>query len=261
MRSAIFTGTVFHRRLRPRSHSLRYSVFSLLIDLDEIPSLSRRLKLLRFNRGGVLSFRESDHGSRGEISLRDWVERRLEANGISLKGGRIAVLAYPRMFGYVFNPLSVFFCYATDNSLAAILYEVANTYGERHSYVIAVEGTNGRVDQSTDKAFYVSPFLPMEGQYRFQIEPPGDRVGVSVNLHDGEGLLLAASFVGDRKPLTDARLLALLFRYPLMTLKVMGAIHWEALKLWRKGIRFRPHTPAAPQETETPPAATTRRAA
>ena len=260
MRSAIYTGSVFHRRTRPRSHRLRYSVFSLLIDLDEVPVLSRRLRLLRFDRGGLLAFRESDHGSRGEIGLRDWVERRLAAAGIPLTGGRIAVLAYPRMFGYVFNPLSVFFCYGADDTLAAILYEVANTYGERHSYVIAADHAGGRIDQRADKAFFVSPFLPMEGQYRFHIEPPGDRVAISVNLHDDEGLLLAASFTGDRKPLTDARLLALLFRYPLMTLKVMGAIHWEALKLWRKGIRFRPHTSPPAEKIATPPA-TTRRAA
>jgi len=243
MNSALYTGAVFHRRIRPKEHKLRYRVFSLLIDLAEIPELSKRLKLLRFNRRGLFSFRESDHGD-GETPLRDWVERQLAEAGLAISGGRIAVLAYPRMLGYVFNPLSVFFCYDHNHRLAAILYEVANTYSERHTYVIPVENA-AAIRQSAEKVFYVSPFLPVEGRYEFAIEPPENAVGISIRLVDREGLLLAASFRGDRKPLTDRTLAAAFLRYPLMTLKVIAGIHWEALKLWRKGIPFRRHASAA----------------
>ena len=205
--------------------------------------MSKRLKLLRLNRGGLFSFHEKDHGDGGATPLRDWVERHLAKAGMPIVG-RIAVLAYPRVLGYDFNPLSVFFCDDRDDRLMAILYEVANTYSERHTYVIPVED-DATVRQTADKVFYVSPFLPVAGQYEFSIEPPEDEVGVSINLRDTDGLLLTAAFHGDRKPLTDVTLAGVFFRYPLMTLKVMAGIHWEALKLWRKGIRFRKHTPMA----------------
>lgn len=248
MSSGIYSGRVTHTRLRPKQHRLNYGVFSLLIDLDEIPSLARRLRLLRFDRAGILSFRQSDHGEGAAVDLRSWVERKLAEAGIP-GGGRIEILAYPRMFGYVFNPLSVFFCYTPDGRLTAILYEVANTYSERHTYVIPAEETAlpGRgkvVRQSADKVFYVSPFLPTAGRYRFRIRPPGNEVGVGITLEDEDGVLLTAAFHGKRQPLTDGRLLRVLLTYPLMTIKVMAGIHWEALKLWRKGIRFRKHLPA-----------------
>ncbi len=245
MRSAIYTGQVYHRRVRPKAHKLRYRVFSLLIDLDEISELTKRLKLLRFNRGGVLSFRESDHGDGKAGALRRWVDDRLAEAGIPIDGGRVAVLAYPRMFGYVFNPLSVFFCYGASGELAAILYEVANTYGERHTYVIPVGDREATVRQSADKVFYVSPFLPQSGRYRFDIRPPDEAVSIAINLADADGSLLTAVFRGERKPLTDGALVRCLLRYPLMTLKIIGGIHWEALKLWRKGFTFNRHVPAA----------------
>lgn len=249
MNSGIYAGRVTHARVRPKRHRLNYGVFSLLLDLDEIPALSQRLRLLRFDRGGVLSFRQADHGEGVANGLRSWVDGKLAEAGIEIGDGRIEILAYPRMFGYVFNPLSVFFCYRPDGALAAILYEVANTYAERHTYVIPATGdahaaAAGIVRQSADKVFYVSPFLPTAGRYRFRIRPPGEEIGVGITLEDEEGVLLTAAFHGSRRPLTDGRLLRALAAYPLMTLKVIAGIHWEALKLWRKGVRFRAHRPA-----------------
>ncbi len=246
MRSALYRGIVVHQRVRPKAHRLRYRVFSLLVDLDELPELSTRLRLMGIDRGGVFSFRQSDHGARaGGEGLRPWVDARLAEAGIAIPGGRVEVLCYPRMFGYVFNPLSVFFCRDADGSLAAILYEVGNTHGETHTYVIpAAPDRSGVVRQSADKLFYVSPFLPVGGRYRFRIDPPGSEVGLVIGVDDTEGPLLTASFNGKRTELTDGALLKALFAYPLMTLKIIAGIHWEALKIWRKGIAYLHHRPA-----------------
>lgn len=245
MNSALYMGTVIHQRTRPKAHRLRYRVFCLLADLDELPELGQRLKLFGHNARGLFSFHDRDHGDGEGAGLRAWVDAKLAESGMSIDGGRVTVLSYPRMFGYVFNPLSVFFCYRADGTLEAILYEVANTYSERHTYVIpAPAPDHGVVKQSADKVFYVSPFLPVSGRYRFRIAAPGEEVGVTITLDDEEGPMLTAAFHGKRRALTDGSLLRAFFAYPLMTLKVMAGIHWEALKLWRKGFKFRKHAPA-----------------
>jgi hypothetical protein len=235
MRSALYTGTVMHERLRPRRHRLQYRVFCLLLDLDELPALTGRFRLLGINRPGILGFREADHGD-GATPLKDWAGRLLADAGIAWDGGRIELLCYARMFGYVFNPLSVYFCHNTAGELAAILYEVHNTHGERHTYVLPAEGSGRQVRHAAKKQFFVSPFMPMDCTYRFRIRPPDQRVGVSILEDDAEGLLLAAAFAGRRQELSDAALRRVLLSYPLMTLKVVAGIHWEALKLLAKGM-------------------------
>ncbi len=182
----------------------------------------------------MFSFHDSDHGD-GKGQLRDWVAAQLGAAGIALAAPKISLLCYPRIFGYVFNPLSVYFC-ADGDALRAILYEVHNTFGERRTYVIAVAPGAAAVEQSCAKELYVSPFVPMDCLYRFHIEPPADRVMVRIDENDAEGLLLTASFAGARRALTDGALLKALVAYPLMTLKVTAAIHWEAAKLFFKGV-------------------------
>jgi len=234
MISALYAGKVFHTRLRPRRHKLAYRVFSLLLDLDEVDTLSRTLKLFGHNSAAVFAFNDSDHGN-GDGDLRGWVTAQLGAAGVVLAAPRITLLCYPRIFGYVFNPLTVWFCHEGDE-LRAILYEVHNTFHERRTYVIRVAPGATAIDQSCSKQMYVSPFVPMECAYDFHIEPPGERVVVAIDETDAQGLLLKASFAGTRQPLTDATLLRALFAYPLMTLKVTAAIHWEALKLWAKGV-------------------------
>ncbi|MEP7239439.1 MAG: DUF1365 family protein [Devosia sp.] len=245
MNSTLYAGTVMHARLRPRRHKLKYRVFSLLLDLDEIGGLSRSLRLFGHNRPALFSFHDRDHGDGSGNDPRGWVTAQLEAAGVTLNDPHIEVLCYPRILGYVFNPLTVWFC-RDGEVLRAILYEVHNTYGERHTYVIPVPAdATGVVEQRAGKDMYVSPFMPMTCSYGFRITPPGERVVVAIDETDAEGLLLTASFAGMRQPLTDATLLRAFLAYPLMTLKVTGAIHWEALKLWLKGVPVFRHRPAA----------------
>ena len=244
--SAIYRGAVVHDRRRPKRHRLRYRVFSLLLDLDELPALDRRSRLFAYNRWAPLAFYDADHGSTTGAPLRPWVEARLTEAGLAPDGGPIRLLCYPRVFGYVFNPLSVYFCYRRDGALAAILYEVCNTFRERHTYVIPVAASDRAViRQRCAKALYVSPFIGMEAQYKFRIIPPADGVNVVIRQEDAEGLLLAASFHGTRMPMTDRSLLRCLAAFPLLTLKIIAAIHWEALRLWLKGFRVFPHKSAA----------------
>lgn len=243
--SALYVGEVVHARRRPRRHRLRYRVFSLLLDLDELPVLDRSLRLFGYNRRALFSFRDTDHGDGRVGALHGWVVRQLVEAGVDVSGIRIRLLCYPRMFGYVFNPLTVYFCHAPDGAVRAVLYEVCNTFRERHTYVIpAPDGGSGAIRQSCPKKLYVSPFVPMDCHYDFFIEPPDRRVLVAIHESDGDGPLLTAMFCGEHETLSDRRLLAMLFRYPLMTLKVMAGIHWEALRLWIKGVPVHRHRPA-----------------
>jgi DUF1365 family protein len=245
LHSAIYAGHVVHSRLRPRKHKLRYRVFCLLLDLDELPVLAKLTKLFGVNTGGVFSFWEKDHGDGRTGGLRDWAEAQLAAAGIDMGRPTIRMLCYPRMFGYVFNPLTVYFCSDATGAMRAILYEVCNTFGERHTYVIPAGEDGGVVEHSCTKQLYVSPFMPMDCDYHFHIAPPDQRVLVSINETDAEGLLLRAAFFGQRQELSGKALFKALLTYPLMTVKIISAIHWEALKLWRKGVPLFRHQLAA----------------
>ncbi len=242
-RSAIYEGHVVHQRLAPRRHRLRYGLFQILFDIDELPDLDRRLRWFSHNRLNVFSVFDRDHGDGRAGPLRDYVEATLAAAGVDIVGGRIELLCMPRMFGHVFNPISIYWCHRADGGLAAMLYEVSNTFGQRHSYLIPVrpDDTGGALRQSCDKALHVSPFMDMAMTYDFAITTPGETISTSVNGRTRDGApMITANFSGDRHALTDARLLRALAMYPLMTLKVVVAIHWEALKLLAKGLKLRP---------------------
>lgn len=239
-RSALYAGHVVHARHRPHAHKMRYRVFSLLLDLDELPLLDKGLRLFGYNRRALMSFHDRDHGIGETGGLKRWVARHLDGANVGVAEDRLRVdmLCYPRMFGYVFNPLTVYFCHdrGDDDRLVAILYEVCNTFHERHTYIIpAQSGEDGTVSHACAKEMYVSPFVPMNCTYEFRIRPPTDTVLVSINEKDGQGDLLFASFAGKRSTLGGNALMKALLSYPLMTLKIMGAIHWEALLLWAKG--------------------------
>lgn len=237
-----------HRRLRPRVHRFTYRVFSLLIELDELPRLDRVLRLFRWNRWGLFSFHDRDHGPSGG-DLRGWLDGLLAGAGIA-PGGAKRVLCYPRILGHVFNPLSVWFCDDEAGVLKAIIYEVHNTYDEGHAYVFPVSGEDSALArQECAKDFYVSPFLSKDCRYHFRIAPPGEKVAVAIQESEGGDTILNASFSGTRRALTDGALLRLFLRYPLMTLKVVAAIHFEAVRLMLKGVRRHAHAPLAEAAT------------
>ena len=251
--SCLYFGRVTHKRLIPFRHRLDFRVFSLFIDLDELPSLSRRLRLFSHNRWNLFSFLDRDHAAGDGSALRPWIEGYLGEAGIDLEGGAIRLLCFPRLLGYVFNPLTIWFCYHRNGSLAALLYEVRNTFGEKHGYLLPVDTIrkpDEPIRQSCDKAFYVSPFIDMVGTYHFRIAEPDERLAVLIRQWTPEGELLVAAQNGRRRPLDDATLLRAFLAYPLMTLKVIAGIHWHALKLWRKGAKLQPR-PEAPARAVT----------
>lgn len=248
--SALYSGRVVHHRHRPRQHRFEYRVFSLLLDLDELDRLDRRLRWFGHNRFALFSLHDRDHGSGDDGSdLRSYVRARLDEAGLGEVDGPVRLLCYPRMLGYVFNPLSVYYCARRDGSLGAMIYEVNNAHDERHSYVIPVarSGRKRTIRQTCDKDFYVSPFMPMDCRYRFHIEPPradpGSRLTLFIHQTHREQRMLDAWFVGTRQPLTDRTLLRAALAVPLLTLRVTGGILWQALRLWRKGLPIQPRTP------------------
>lgn len=251
MQTAIYVGTVTHRRLKPREHAFRYRAYWLAFDLDELPELNQTLRWFSYNGRNLFSFHDADHGDGSQTPLRAQIECHLARSGIDLGGGAIRVLCMPRVLGFVFNPLSVHFCHDASGRIRAIVYQVHNTFRQRHSYLICASPTNsiddGGVEQACAKRFYVSPFMPMDMHYRFKVIPPGENVAVTVCGDDTDGPLIVASLWGRRRALTDAALLRLFFTLPLITMKTVAAIHWEALRLWLKGLRLvpRPAPPAA----------------
>ena len=250
LRSGVYSGTVFHRRLRPRVHALRYRIFMLLIDLDEWDAVVGRLRWLGAGRFGLMTLRQKDHGDGSPTPLKTQVSRRLRDAGLPV-GGRIQLLTLPRILGYAFNPLSVYFCHDADGRLAAIQYEVSNTFGGRHSYLMPVGAASGPVRQAVGKAFHVSPFMDMDLTYRFDVDPPASRdqetARVSIAVEDANGPMLFTGFSGVRAEITDANLRRAWLSHPLLTLKVIAGIHWEAIRLLLKGLRLRDGvTPAHP---------------
>jgi DUF1365 family protein len=251
--SGLYCGLVTHARTRPRPHRLAYRIFMLLIDLDEAAALPRRVKTLGIGRLNLFGFDEARHGDGSGQPLKAQIEATLAQAGLA-HGGPVRVLAMPQILGRAFNPLAVVFCHQTDGTLSAILYEVSNTFGERHAYLIpAPDGP--QAERRIRKDFYVSPFMDMDLSYRFHIRRPEARVKVVVDAHDADGLVLAASFAGERAELTDANLLKAWLTHPWMTVGVLAAIHLEALKIWLKGEKVRVRAPEPGRRVTVAPAA------
>ncbi len=238
MTSSIYNGTVIHKRFKPKEHFFKYSVFSLLIDLSELKELDKKIKFFSFNKFNLVSFYEKDHGHRDGSSLVEWVKKNLDENDINSRDIKIKILCYPRIFGYVFNPLSVFFIYNLNDKLISILYEVKNTFGEQHTYIFKVEDNANLFQHNCSKKFHVSPFIEMNCSYFFRILKPGDKMSVIIDQYQIDEKILYASQDGKRVDFTSKELLKSYLKHPLMTFKIISAIHYEAFKLWTKGIKF-----------------------
>jgi DUF1365 family protein len=242
----LYVGQTTHVRFKPQPHKFRYAVFELLIDIDRLADAFRGLRTMGVGRFGLFSFAERDHGARDGRPLRAWVEAQLAAAKVSATAAQIRLLCFPRILGFVFNPLSIFFVYDSGHRLEAVIYEVNNTFGQTHAYVTPAEG-EGDQRQEVDKAFFVSPFYGVEGGYRFRLSPPGKSFDLVICKQVGGETDFVATLSAQRRALTDGALMRLFFAMPLMTLGVVVAIHWEALQLWLKGAHFhsRPRGPRA----------------
>ncbi len=250
-RSALYVGHVMHHRLRPTAHRLRYRLFSLLLDLDEIDALTARLRWFSRGRFNVMAFYDRDYGDGGTRPLRAQAEALLAEAGLP-HGGPIQLLTMPRLFGFAFNPLSVWFCHDRAGVLSAMIYEVNNTFGERHSYVLrASTEATGQVRHDATKRFHVSPFLPMAMTYAFRVRPPADKLEVAITASDDEGPVLFALHRAKRMALSDAALARVAMTHPLLTLKVVAGIGWEALRLWLKRVPVHHHPGTAPASPVT----------
>ena len=236
--SSIYNGSVILKRFKPKKHFFKYKVFSLFLDLSELKELNNKLNFFSLNKFNLISFYEKDHGERDGSSILDWVKNNLRSNNISTDNIKVKLLCYPRILGYVFNPLSIFFVYDNDENLISILYEVKNTFGEQHTYVFKIEGENKLIQNNCSKKFHVSPFIEMDCNYFFKILNPGDKLSVIIDQYDQEGKILFASQDGIRSDLTNKNLMNSYLKHPLMTFKIISAIHFEAFKLWIKGIKF-----------------------
>tara|TARA_Y100000992_G_C21260419_1_gene490980 strand:+ start:515 stop:1282 length:768 start_codon:yes stop_codon:yes gene_type:complete len=235
--SKIYTGKVIHKRFKPKEHYFKYNVFSLLIDLNELEEINKYIKFFSYNKFNIISFYDKDHGDRDGSSIKLWVKKNLRNIGIITEDISIKLLCYPRIFGYVFNPLSTYFIYNKHSELISIFYEVKNTFGEQHTYIFKAHDEK-TVQNKCKKKFYVSPFIEMDCEYHFKTLNPREQLSVVINQNDKDGKLLFASQDGISKDFNNKNLILSYLTHPLMTFKIIGAIHYEAFKLWAKRIKL-----------------------
>jgi DUF1365 family protein len=207
------------------------------MDLNEISEVEKKINFFSYNKFNILSFYDIDHGPRDGSSLTLWVKKILSKKKIKIDGGKIRLLCFPRFFGYVFNPLSIFYCYDKNSLLKAILYEVKNTFNEQHTYVFRSKSSSNSIFHKCNKKFYVSPFIEMKTFYNFRLSKPKSNIDILIKQADSKGPLLIARQVGKRINLNSKNLLYQFLKHPLMSFKVIIAIHFEAFRLWAKGVK------------------------
>lgn len=257
----LYVGEVMHRRSRPKAYEFVYRVFNIVLDIDRLAEPARRCRLFSHNRFNLFSFRDCDHGPRDGSSLRQWIDAQLNAAGLGHAGATVRLLCMPRVLGYGFDPLSIWYCHDAAGDLRAILYQVKNTFGDQHGYLLPVGEIAGGSDQKPaapsdhefDKIFHVSPLIAMDARYRIRTASPDDSLAVLIRESDAEGEFLVATLTGDRRAMTDGALIRQFLRVPFMTLKVIVAIHWQAIRLMLRGVKYtnRPEPPA--EGVSTPP--------
>ena len=238
--SGLYSGYVVHRRLAPARHILKYRIFSLFVVLEKIEELSQKSWLLSINKFNIVSFYHKDYGD-GSRQLDQYVINEVKAHIPEIDINKIYLLTMPRILGYVFNPLSIYFCYDAQASLRAILYEVSNTFGQRHNYIFDVNEINGQIHtHECSKAFYVSPFLEMDLRYNFTISDPTQTFALTIQALKQSDVIMNAVQCMTFSELSNRNLARVLFLIPFMTIKVIAGIHFEALQLWLKGVSLVP---------------------
>ncbi|MFK7892134.1 MAG: DUF1365 domain-containing protein [Granulosicoccus sp.] len=270
-RSCLYAGTVYHKRFKPRVHVLKYSVFSVFLDLAEIKQFDKKIWFFSHNRFNLVSFHDRDFGESPTEGLSEYIGRKLSDAGIQTSPERILLSCYPKILGFVFNPLSIFYCLDKNDQCFAIVHEVHNTFGERHAYVLpashdtaaseqtvpqahaedsdqlACQSENiprgAWVEQQAKKELFVSPFAHMGMNYRFRLNIPEEQQVIIIRASDESGLVIAASYTASRMPFNSTQLARFFIKIPLLTLKVVVGIHWEAVRLWLKGVPLFKHQP------------------
>ena len=246
MDAGLYFGRVMHKRFTPKPHSFSYRVFTLFANIDDLPEMANKNRFFGVNRFNILSFYEKDYGdasSSKNLPLKERLQSLLSQNNIEVpKGFKVWVLTYPRILGFSFNPITVFYCYCEKGKQIAVIYEVRNTFGERHNYIFKADPVLGLKEKHfANKVFHVSPFFDRKGTYQFTLKEPKEKVAVTIDYcHKGQKRL-KASFVGKHIPFTDKAILSLTSKMPFMTLKVVAGILFEALILWVKGMKIYTH--------------------
>ena len=249
----LLTGQVMHERLRPKHHRFTYPVFCVRCDLDGLASLDSGW--FGVDHWGPLSLYQRDHGPRNGSDLATWMRAQLSAAGIEAADGKIWLQAFPRVFGYAFNPVSFWFCHGRDGQLRALLAEVRNTFGDHHSYLLSAAGNvpiTAETELKCRKVLHVSPFCRVEGSYEFRVRETPNSALVSIDYHDVDGLLIRTALGGRLKALTRSTALAALIRQPLLTVGVVARIHWQALRLALKKAPFYGKHPAPSRTADAP---------
>jgi hypothetical protein len=237
--ACLYAGEVMHQRFFDARYRFRYRVFSLLLDIDQIDRVVASSWLFSRNRFNLLSFHDTDHLPEGQRDLRGWAESVLHQAGIDGSSLNIRLLCFPRVLGWVFNPLSLWYCESAEGKPVAVIAEVRNTFGERHCYLLRPRDTSAwPLRQYHAKDFHVSPFIQMDAGYDFRLSRPDERLRIVIREYQDQRLMLVATQTGTRLPFRSGALVRQTLRVPLQTLKVLAAIHWQALKIWLQGARF-----------------------
>jgi DUF1365 family protein len=249
--SRLYTGFVAHARTRPKKNSFRYGVYFLYLDLAELDELDESLAKFAHNGRALVRFRDIDHGPRDGSPLRPWIDALLAGRGIDLEGGRVCVLTFPRVLGFGFYPVSIWYCFHADGTPRAVLAEVHNTFGGHHNYLLHASGAqfDWASRPTVEKVFSVSPFIAMDARYEFAFSEPGDKLSVSIHDFVAGPLLLTASLQLTAEPLTDAALSRVVRHYGPMSARAWVLIHMQAIRIVSKGIPYIPPSPDPKEET------------
>lgn len=237
LRSCLYECSVMHHRLEPKVHQFRYRIFMFSIDLDELPKITKNVFGFSWNGPGMYSFRETDHLSIVDGDLKQNIREYLSRNGIAFPpGGRVQLITLPRVLGYIFNPVSFYFCYTAEDEPVCAIAEVGNTFGEMKPYLLTNREPDGTFRLVAPKHFYVSPFSDLDLAFDFKLKLPGDAMEIHIDDRKGDRRILLSALTGKRVELTSPRLAWLTLKYPFITLKVIFLIHWHALLLWLKRV-------------------------